>query len=278
MNKRNSILESLSEGMLQTANSKEVSKSSRAKLFCDTVVKMRDGYLEDIFDFFDGITFSITKYTKPTFSKMTCDNSLFKPIYCKGCYIYFTTDYKSEIRVFVENPYSNEYTDTQERDDNILVYDGGVGSATEEFVNDLISFVDGKCNTIDAYVNLIDKTLRDEGFSYKGTTLGFELVSATRDDVIKFGKYSTLVTCLGEEFFNAITDDVVNAISDVYCEVYLESVYSKLKLPTLGCRFKIEFASNGDAKDFYKKIRGIGVEKWVNRVKIMGGTIVLECF
>lgn len=57
MNKRNSILESLSEGMLQTANSKEVSKSSRAKLFCDTVVKMRDGYLEDIFDFFDGITF-----------------------------------------------------------------------------------------------------------------------------------------------------------------------------------------------------------------------------
>lgn len=45
MNKRNSILESLSEGMLQTANSKEVSKSSRAKLFCDTVVKMRDGYL-----------------------------------------------------------------------------------------------------------------------------------------------------------------------------------------------------------------------------------------
>lgn len=33
-----------------------------------------------------------------------------------------------------------------------------------------------------------------------------------------------------------------------------------------------------DAKDFYKKIRGIGVEKWVNRVKIMGGTIVLECF
>lgn len=64
----------------------------------------------------------------------------------------------------------------------------------------------------------------------------------------------------------------------MYCEVYLESVYSKLKLPTLGCRFKIEFASNGDAKDFYKKIRGIGVEKWVNRVKIMGGTIVLECF
>lgn len=55
-------------------------------------------------------------------------------------------------------------------------------------------------------------------------------------------------------------------------------VDSKLKLPTLGCRFKIEFASNGDAKDFYKKIRGIGVEKWVNRVKIMGGTIVLECF
>lgn len=81
MNKRSSILESLSEGMLQTANSKEVSKSSRASLFCDTVVKMRNGYLEDIFDFFDGITFSITKYTKPTFSKLTCDDSLFTFIY-----------------------------------------------------------------------------------------------------------------------------------------------------------------------------------------------------
>ena len=88
----------------------------------------------------------------------------------------FTTDYKSEIRVFVENPYSNEYAERQERDDNILVYDGGVGSATEEFVNNLISFVDGKCNMIDSYVNLIDKTLRDEGFTYKGTTLGYGLV------------------------------------------------------------------------------------------------------
>jgi hypothetical protein len=254
------------------------SKSSRAKLFCDTVVKMRNGYLEDIFDFFGGITFSITKYTKPTFSKMSCDDSLFKPIYCKGCYIYFTTDYKSEIRVFVENPYSNEYAERQERDDNILVYDGGVGSATEEFVNNLISFVDGKCNMIDSYVNLIDKTLRDEGFTYKGTTLGYELVSATRDDDIKFGKYSTLVMCLGEDFFNAITDDVINVISDVYCEVYLESVYSKLKLPTLGCRFKIEFASKDDAKDFYKKIRGIGVEKRVCRVNIMSDTVVIECY
>ena len=254
------------------------SKSSRAKLFCDTVVKMRNGYLEDIFDFFGGITFSITKYTKPTFSKMSCDDSLFKPIYCKGCYIYFTTDYKPEIRVFAENPYSNEYAERQERDDNILVYDGGVGSATEEFVNNLISFVDGKCNMIDSYVNLIDKTLRDEGFTYKGTTLGYELVSATRDDDIKFGKYSTLVMCLGEDFFNAITDDVINVISDVYCEVYLLSVYSKLKLPTLGCRFKIEFTSKNDAKDFYQKIRGIGVEKRVYRVNIMSDTVVIECY
>lgn len=239
---------------------------------------MRNGYLEDIFDFFGGITFSVTKYTKPTFSKMSCDSSLFTPIYCKGCYIYFTTDYKSEIQVFVENPYSNEYTETQERDDNILVYAGGVGSATEEFVNELISFVDGKCNTIDAYVTLIDKTLRDEGFIYKGTTLGYELVSATREDDIKFGKYSTLVTCLGEEFFNAITDDVIRAISDVYCDVYLESVYSKLRLPTLGCRFKIKFTSKDDAKDFYKKIRGIGVEKRVCRVNIMSDTVVIECY
>lgn len=61
MNKRNSILESLSEGMLQTANSKEVSKSNRAKLFCETVVKMRNGYLEDIYDVFGVITSSITK-------------------------------------------------------------------------------------------------------------------------------------------------------------------------------------------------------------------------
>ena len=235
---------------------------------------MRNGYLEDIFDFFGGITFSITKYTKPTFSKMSCDDSLFKPIYCKGCYIYFTTDYKSEIRVFVENPYSNEYAERQERDDNILVYDGGVGSATEEFVNNLISFVDGKCNMIDSYVNLIDKTLRDEGFTY---TLGYELVSATHDD-IKFGKYSTLVTCLGEDFFNVITDDVINVISDVYCEVYLVSVYSKLKLPTLGCRFKIEFTSNDDANDFYKKIIGIGVEKRVYRIMVMSDTVVIECF
>lgn len=33
MNKRNSILESLSEGMITTANSKDVSKSSRGKTF-----------------------------------------------------------------------------------------------------------------------------------------------------------------------------------------------------------------------------------------------------
>ena len=65
MNKRNSILESLSEGMITTANSKEVSKSSRAKLFCETVVKMRNGYLEDIYGVFGVITSSITKYTKP---------------------------------------------------------------------------------------------------------------------------------------------------------------------------------------------------------------------
>lgn len=76
MNKRNSILESLSEGMITTANSKEVSKSNRAKLFCETVVKMRNGYLEDIYDVFGVITSSITKYTKPVFGKLTCDNSL----------------------------------------------------------------------------------------------------------------------------------------------------------------------------------------------------------
>ena len=64
----------------------------------------------------------------------------------------------------------------------------------------------------------------------------------------------------------------------MYCEVYLESVYSKLKLPTLGCRFKIEFTSKDDARSFYKKIRGIVVDKRVNQVKIMSDTIVLECF
>lgn len=71
-------------------------------------------------------------------------------------------------------------------------------------------------------------------------------------------------------------DRLLKALLD--CDVYLESVYSKLRLPTLGCRFKIEFASKDVAKDFYKKIRGIGVEKWVNSVKVMSDTIVLECF
>ena len=77
---------------------------------------------------------------------------------------------------------------------------------------------------------------------------------------------------------NGITDDVIKVISDVYCEIYLESVYSKLKLPTLWCRLKIEFDNGSSAKDFYKKIRGIGIEKMVNHIKITGSTVIVECF
>lgn len=278
MNKRNSILESLSEGMLQTAN---VKRTKNGELFVESVLKIRGGYyLESFSRFFEKcIVNTASKYTgvKSTYGNMYCNPNEFPSIKCGDCSIYFKTNGKDEIYVYVENPYSNEYTENQLRDDNVLIFrTSRVYLNPAMSVRELVDVVDGRFSKIDKYVDWIHDYLIEEGYNYVFDTHGFELVTLAKEEEVLSGAYTTLSMCVGDDFFDAFTDGVLDNVLDAKAEVYLANTYSKLKLPTIGCRLTVTFTSSKDAKDFLSSVSGI--KSWVNTVTVKGKSLIIEVY
>ena len=192
---------------------------------------------------------------------------------------YFRTNGKDELYVFVENPYSNEYSEEKLRDNNVLIYQGGSGATLnmKYFIREMVNELDGSCTTIDRYVEVINDYLKGEGFTLKDTTLGFEGVSSTSVDDILFGKYTLAVNCLSLEFFDTFTDDLLVSVVDVKSVVYLQSTYTKLKLPTLGIRITIKFDSSDNVNAFMKAMPK-EIKGWVNSIKLSGTSLVVEVY
>lgn len=280
MNKRNSILESLSEGML---SNKQINTSKATKSaigFIRNVNQLRKGNIEDIYGYFKDITENIaTKYTKTLSKSYHYRYNEYPSIYCDDCEILFSTNGKDELYVFVENPYSNEYSEEKLRDNNVLIYQGGSGATLnmKYFIREMVNELDGSCTTIDRYVEVINDYLKGEGFTLKDTTLGFEGVSSTSVDDILFGKYTLAVNCLSLEFFDTFTDDLLVSVVDVKSVVYLQSTYTKLKLPTLGIRITIKFDSSDNVNAFMKAMPK-EIKGWVNSIKLSGTSLVVEVY
>lgn len=278
MNKRNSILESLSEGMLQTAN---VKRTKNGELFVESVLKIRGGYyLESFSRFFEKcIVNTASKYTdvKSTYGNMYCNPNEYPSIECGDCSIYFKTNDKDEIYVYVENPYSNDYTENQLRNDNVLIFRASMSYLNPAMsVRELVDVVDGRFSKIDKYVDWIHDYLIEGGYNYVFDTHGFELVTLDKEEEVLSGAYTTFSVCVGDEFFDAFTDGVLDNVLDAKAEVYLAKTYSKLKLPTIGCRLTVTFSSSKDAKDFLSSVSGI--KSWVNTVTVKGKSLVIEVY
>lgn len=75
---------------------------------------------------------------------------------------------------------------------------------------------------------------------------------------------------------DVFTDDVLNTVVDAKAEVYVARLYSKLKLPTLGCRLTITFDSTKSAKSTLKSLDD--VKNWVNSLKVVGTSLVVEVY
>lgn len=58
----------------------------------------------------------------------------------------------------------------------------------------------------------------------------------------------------------------------------ISKLYSKLKLPTLGCRLTISIISSKEAKNVLKMLKGIGVDSCVNSLKVVGTSLVIEVY
>ena len=143
-------------------------------------------------------------------------------------------------------------------------------------VRELVDVVDGRFSKIDKYVDWIHDYLKEEGYNYIFDTHGFELVAIDREEEVLSGAYSTFSVCVGDEFFDAFTDEVLDNVLDAKAEVYLANTYSKLKLPTIGCRLTVTFTSSKDAKDFLSSVSDI--KSWVNTVTVKGKSLVIEVY
>ena len=280
MNKRNSILESLSEGMLnKTSQVNDVKRTKNGETFVKYLSMVRDNLEYDKFNnFFKSCANnSASKYTKVLSGYNTLDcYKDYSEIECGDCSIRFKTNESDEIYVFVDNPYSNDNTETQIRDNNILVYKGLFDVAIKYFVNDMVQEIDGMCNSIDKYVDLINDYLEEAGYKYFGTTYGFEMLANRSTESILDVQYSVLNVSVGDEFYEAFTDDVLSTVVDASGEVYVAKLYSKLKLPTLGCRLTITFDSTKSAKNVLKALGD--VKNWVNSLKVVGTSLVVEVY
>ena len=282
MNKRNSILESLSEGMLNNTN--QVNNVKRTKIgdkFVKYMSEVRDhldydGFLDFVRTY---ATNSASKYTKVLsgYNRLNCFSD-YKSIECGDCEIRIKTNNEDEIYVFVDNPYSNEKTESQIRDNNILVYRGESSVLIDGIVVDVVQGIDGRCSTIDKYIDLITDYLKEEGYTYFGTTYGTEMSADGSTESILDGQYSLLSVCVGDEFYDAFTDGILGTVVDASVEVYVANLYSKLKLPTLGCRLAISFTSSKEAKNMLKVLNGVGVDSWVNSLKVVGTSLVVEVY
>ena len=280
MNKRNSILESLSEGMLnKTSQVNDVKRTKDGETFVKYLSKTRDsGMGDDFIGFFRSCaTDSASKYTKVLsgYSGMGCFKG-YSEIYCGDCSIRVISNEADEIYVFVDNPYSNDNTESQIRDTNLLVFKGDFDVTIKYFVNDMVQEIDGRCSSIDKYVDLITDYLEECGYKYFGTTYGIDMSADRSVDSVVEGQYSLFSVCVGEEFYEAFTDDVLNTVVDAKAEVYVAKLYSKLKLPTLGCRLTITFDSTKSAKSTLKSLGD--VKNWVNSLKVVGTSLVVEVY
>ena len=115
--------------------------------------------------------------------------------------------------------------------------------------------------------------LKEEGYDYIFDTHGFELVTIDREEEVLSGAYNTLSVCVGDEFFDAFTDEVLDNVLDAKAEVYLANTYSKLKLSTIGCRLTVTFTSSKDAKVFL-----CGIKSWVNTVTVKDKYLIIEVY
>ena len=282
MNKRNSILESLSEGMLNNTNQvNSVKRTKNGDMFAKCLSKTRGSLRYDDFLIFlrSCATNSASKYTKVLsgYNKLRCVNS-YMSIECGDCEIRIKTNKEDEIYVFVDNPYSNEHTESQIRDNNILVYKGDYRVFIGGIVIDMVHDIDGRCSTIDEYVDLITDYLKEEGYTYFGTTYGVDMSADRSTESILDGQYSFMSVCVGDEFYEAFTDDILGTVVDASAEVYVAKLYSKLKLPTLGCRMTISFTSSKEAKNMLKVLVDVGVDVWINDIKVVGTSLVIEVY
>lgn len=199
-------------------------------------------------------------------------------IECGDCSIRVISNEADEIYVFVDNPYSNDNTESQIRDTNLLVFKGDFDVTIKYFVNDIVQEIDGRCSTIDKYIDLITDYLKEEGYTYFGTTYGTEMSAGGSTEIILDGQYTLLCVCVGDEFYEAFTDGILGTVVDASVEVYVANLYSKLKLPTLGCRLAISFTSSKEAKNMLKMLNGVGVDSWVNSLKLVGTSLVVEVY
>ena len=140
----------------------------------------------------------------------------------------------------------------------------------------MVQSIDGRCSTIDKYVDLITDYLEECGYKYFGTTYGLDMSADRSVDSVVEGQYSLFSVCVGDEFYEAFTDDVLNTVVDAKAEVYVAKMYSKLKLPTLGCRLTITFDSTKSAKSTLKSLGD--VKNWVNSLKVVGTSLVVEVY
>lgn len=97
-------------------------------------------------------------------------------------------------------------------------------------------------------------------------------------EIILEEQYSLLCVCVGDEFYGAFTDDILGTVVDASVDVFVAKLYSKLKLPTLGCRLTISFISSKEAKNVLKMLKGIGVGSCVNSLKVVGTSLVIEVY
>lgn len=224
-------------------------------------------------------TNSASKYTKVLsgYNRLNCFSD-YKSIECGDCEIRIKTNNEDEIYVFVDNPYSNEKTESQIRDNNILVYKGDFSVLIGGIVVDMVQSIDGTCSTIDKYIDLITDYLKEEGYTYFGTTYGMDMSAGGNTEIILDEQYTLLCICVGDGFYEAFTDDVLDTVLDVSVDVFVAKLYSKLKLPTLGCRLTISFISSKEAKNMLKMLKGIGVDSCVNSLKVVGTSMVIEVY
>ena len=282
MNKRNSILESLSEGMLnKTSQVNDVKRTKNGDMFAKYLSKTRGSLRYDDFLVFlrSCATNSASKFTKVLsgYGGMGCFKG-YGEIECGDCSIRVISNEADEIYVFVDNPYSNDNTESQIRDTNLLVFKGDFDVTIKYFVNDIVQEIDGRCSSIDKYVDLITDYLEDGGYKYFGTTYGIDMSADRSTEDILDGQYSLLSVCVGDEFYEAFTDDILGTVVDASAEVYVAKLYSKLKLPTLGCRMTISFTSSKEAKNMLKVLGDIGVDVWVTSLKVVGTSLVVEVY
>lgn len=125
----------------KTSQVNDVKRTKDGETFVKYLSKTRDSGMGDGFiGFFRSCaTDSASKYTKVLsgYSGMGCFKG-YSEIECGDCSIRVISNEADEIYVFVDNPYSNDNTESQIRDTNLLVFKGDFDVTIKYFVNDMV--------------------------------------------------------------------------------------------------------------------------------------------